>query len=91
LRRGKASASVSGAMEGGGVAGLAQMRAKLSGKNGVAYERLGLDAAEEGQSTSAGGSRGSGMKRTGSGLVGQGGGSVLDSVRYVEQGGGLTR
>ena len=50
LRRGKAS-SVSGAMEGGGVAGLAQMRAKLSGKS-AAYERLGM---EDGARAEAGG------------------------------------
>ena len=72
-------------MEGGGVAGLAQMRTKLSGKN-IAYERLGgggLGAAEEGSSNS----RSGGLKRTGSGSLGngtQGGGGILESVRYVE-------
>lgn len=84
LRRGKAS-SVSGAMEGGGVAGLAQMRAKLSGKS-AAYERLGMeDGGESGggglgaSSSSRGGGAGGSLKRTGSGT----GATILESARHV--------
>lgn len=57
--------AASGVMEGGGVAGLAQMRAKMSGRH--SYSKL--DASESG----SGSGRGSG--RTGSG--GGGGGSAV--------------
>lgn len=84
MRRGKAS-SVSGTMEGGGVAGLAQMRAKLSGKS-AAYERLGMeDGGESGggglgaSSSARGGGAGGSLKRTGSGT----GANILESARYV--------
>lgn len=56
--------AASGVMEGGGVAGLAQMRAKMSGRH--SYSKL-VDASESGLG------RGSG--RTGSG--GGGGGSAV--------------
>ena len=84
LRRGKAS-SVSGAMEGGGVAGLAQMRARLSGKS-AAYERLGTeDGGESGggglraSSSARGGDTGGSVKRTGSGT----GATILESAWYI--------
>jgi hypothetical protein len=71
-------------MEGGGVAGLAQMRAKLSGKS-AAYERLGMEDGGEsggggmGASSSRGGGAGGSLKRTGSGT----GATILESARYV--------
>ena len=84
MRRGKAS-SVSGAMEGGGVAGLGQMGARLSGKS-AAYARLGMeDGGESGggglgaSSSARGGGAGGSLKRTGSGT----GANILESARYV--------
>ena len=76
--------AVSGVMEGGGVAGLANMRAIISsgrhpgGGNGGGAAQQGyaqLETIEEG----GGGSRQ--MARNGSA------GSLLDSVRFVEAGG----
>lgn len=89
--RGKMQMTV--AMQGGGVAGLSQLRAKLSGKSydhAAGYERLSASSMEEG----AGGSLSRGnLKRTGSGSSFGSGGSLLESVRYLEQqkGGGGSR
>ena len=71
--------AVSGVMEGGGVAGLAQMRALLSGERqsgGAGY--VALETIEEG-----GSSRGGPLKRAG-GAGASGSGGVLDSARYLE-------
>jgi hypothetical protein len=70
-------------MEGGGVAGLAQMRAMLSGGGrhppaggGGGYAQL--ETIEEGGGGGAAGQRGGPLKRAGSG------GNLLESVRFLE-------
>ena len=90
--RARGKMQMTGAMQGGGVAGLSQLRAKLSGKSydHAGYERLSASSMEEG----AGGSLSRGnLKRTGSGSSFGSGGSLLESVRYLEQqkGGGGSR
>jgi hypothetical protein len=68
---------VTGAMQGGGVAGLAQMRAKLSGQPSGAG---GFDRLEAMEGGGGGAARGISMKRSGSGS----GSGLLESVRFLE-------
>jgi len=77
LARMRSKLPVTGAMQGGGVAGLAQMRAKLSGQPSGAggFDRLKAMAAGGG-----GAARGISMKRSGSGS----GSGLLESVRFLE-------
>ena len=91
--RARGKMQMTGAVQqGGGVAGLSQLRAKLSGKSydHAGYERLSASSMEEG----AGGSLSRGnLKRAGSGSSFGSGGTLLESVRYLEQqkGGGGSR
>jgi hypothetical protein len=75
--------AVSGVMEGGGVAGLAAMRSKMAGRG------RGLDPTRPLQHMEEGGAgRGlGGLKKSSSGGGGGSTGTLLESVRYLEQGG----
>ena len=78
--------AVSGVMEGGGVAGLAQMRAMLSGgrhPGGGGYTQL--ETIEEG-----GPGRGGGALKRGVGGGSGSSGTLLESVRFLESQGQST-
>lgn len=77
LARMRSKLPVTGAMQGGGVAGLAQMRAKLSGQPSGAG---GFDRLEAMEGGGGGAARGISMKRSGSGS----GSGLLESVRFLE-------